>query len=616
MGFTEHRSKLLIASGVPVALALLVGCSAAPVKSSEGLVPNSVFSNMNPAPKNMTPPDVDGEKAVVDEMQMHTQADYHFSLGESYSLDGNSQRAIEEFKLTMVYDAKSASVRLRLAGEYLKMGLINEAVEHAEQAEKLSPDDTEVHMFLGGLYNALKMYKQALDHYQYVYKKDPKDQEVPIYIGAIYAEQERFEEAEKFFLKATQEDNDKAHLAYYYIGKMRVEQATPDLKAAEKAYRKSLEIKPDFEEGALALYDLYNQKKESSKGIKLLESYQQQFGPKKSVAYQLSQAYLEAEDFSHAFKHLRTLESFEPANLNVKVKIALILIEKKQYDEAIEKLEEIVAIAPGSDKIRFYLAAVYEETLHADLAVDNYKKIDQASTYYPDAIVHAAYLYRKKQDIKSASDLLQKAIATRADVPQFYSFYASLLDEEHDFKKGINLLEGAVKKFPENTQLHFYLGSMYDRVGRTADTIAEMRRVLAVDGEYIQALNYLAYLFAEQGKNLEEAETLGRKAMALQPKDPFILDTIGWVLFKKGRTEESIQYLEAAYKLKMEESVIAEHLGDAYYVFELSEKAREMYLKAAATENDPSKASKIRAKISSIDVRVRSDRKPAAVSGH
>jgi tetratricopeptide (TPR) repeat protein len=613
MGSVKIIFKSLFSYAPLLALLTMTACSSAPTHDPRGFVPNSAFGNANPAPKNMSPPDVDGDKQVIDEMQMHTQADYHFSLGETFSLDGDSKRAVEEFKLTTVYDPKSATVRLRLANEFLKMGLLTESMEQAELAEKLDSTDLEVQMFLGGLYTAMKMYNQAMDHYQIVYSKDPKNQEAPIFIGLLYAEQEKYDEAEKFFMKAAGPDNEKSHLAYYYIGKMRAEQSEPNVKAAEQAYSKCMQIKPDFEEGVIALYDLYVQEKHREKGIKLLESFEEQFGPKKSVAYQLSQAYLESEDFDHAFKHLRTLESFEPTNLNVKVKIALILIEKKHYNEAIDKLEEIMAIAPGSDKIRFYLAAVYEETQHTELAINNYLKIESTSTYYADAIVHAAFLYRKKQDLKTAEEIMQKAIVTRNDVAQFYAFYASLLDETKEFKRGIDMLQGAVKKFPENTQLHFYLGSLYDRVNKTDDAVTEMRRILAIDADYVQALNYLAFTFADQGKNLEEAETLGRKAMNLQPNDAYILDTVGWVLFKKGRTEESIQYLEAAYKLKMEESVIAEHLGDAYYVFELNEKAKDMYLKAAATENDPAKVSKIKAKIANITAT--HERKPASVSG-
>ncbi len=322
--------------------------------------------------------------------------------------------------------------------------------------------------------------------------------------------------------------------------------------------------------------------------------------------------YLDAEDYTKAYKHLNTLESFEPQNLNVKVKIALILIEKKDYDRAIDKLEEIIVMSPGSDKIRFYLAAVYEETGKVELAIKNFRKIESSSTYFADAVVHASYLYRKNLDLTSAATLLKASIDLRDDIPQFYAFYASVLDEQKEYKSGVAMLERALKKFPDNTQLRFYLGSMYDRIGKSEETIVEMRKVIALEATHVQALNYLAYTFAEQSNNLEEAESLARQAMKAQPNDAFILDTLGWVLFKQGRVEDSIQYLEAAFRLKPDESIIAEHLGDAYYVFELAEKAKEMYLKAVAVETDQSKVSKIRAKIVSLDSRASYERAPAS----
>jgi len=592
---------------------LLAACATSP---NSGRYRNPELANFNPAPRSMSPPEVTEENQILDPTHLRAQADYHYALGEAYSLDGEPEKAIEKFKLTTIYDPNAAPVRLRLAGEYLKQGLLTEAVEQAEHAQKLDPHSIDVHMFLGGLYTALKMYKQAFENYQYVFKKDPQHPEAAIYLGALYAEQERYDEAEKYFLKsAAQTENEKSYLAHYYIGKMRMSQGEAFYKQAEKSFNRSLQIKPDFDESVLALSDIYVARKDKNKSLRLLESYQAQFGPKKSVAFQLSQAYLEAESYDKALRHLQTLESFEPKNLNVKVKIALILIEQKKYDEAIEKLEAIITLAPGSDKIRFYLAAVYEETNKVDLAIRNFRKIESSSTYYPDAVVHAAFLYRKQQDLKSAANLLEAAIRQRDDVPQFYAFYASVLDEVREYQKGIAMLTKAVEKFGDNTQLRFYLGSMYDRVGRRQDTITEMRRVLAIDADHAQALNYLAYTYAELGQNLEEAEQLAIRAMRAQPNDGYILDTLGWVLFKQGRVEDAIQYLEAAFRLKPEESIIAEHLGDAYYVFELSDKAKQMYLRAAASEGDPVKAGKIRAKISALENRLDGQRTPASARG-
>ena len=75
---------------------------------------------------------VDGK--TVDKMHLQTQADYHFALAESHSLSGDTQKAIESFKMTLVYDPKSSMVRSRLAGEYLKSGLVNDCLLYTSDA--------------------------------------------------------------------------------------------------------------------------------------------------------------------------------------------------------------------------------------------------------------------------------------------------------------------------------------------------------------------------------------------------------------------------------------------------------------------------------------------------
>lgn len=551
---------------------------------------------------------------VIDPVYIRTQADYHYALGEALSMDGESERAIEEFKLTTVYDPQSATVRLRLAGEYLRQGLMTEAVEQAELALEYEPDNEDVRAFLGGIYVSLKMYNQALVEYQHILAKNPRHLKAPLYIGALYAEQQKYDEAEKYFLKVATPENEDAYQAYYYIGRMRSSQPN-GFKRAEKAFKESLSLKPDFEDGVLALADLYMSNQQDDKGVKLLESFQDQYGPRKMVAFQLGQHYLSREQYDKALRHLYVLETFEPGNLNVKMKIALILIEKKDFDGAIPKLEEILTLAPSADKVRFWLGAIYEERKDYIQAAFHYKKVEATSANYPEAVVRAAQMYKRADKIDEAMIVLEKGIEQRNDVPNFYAYYAALLDERKEYHKGIKILEAAVNRFGDNTELQYYLGSLYDRVGRRTDSMNMMKKVLAIEAEHVQALNFLAYTYAELSQNLAEAEKMALRAMELQPNDGYILDTVGWVYFKQGQTAEAIRYLEAAHKLKPDESVVAEHLGDAYYVFELSEKAREMYLKAVAVEKDEAKINYLRSKIVSIERAQKGARMPASVKG-
>ena len=170
--------------------------------------------------------------------------------------------------------------------------------------------------------------------------------------------------------------------------------------------------------------------------------------------------------------------------------------------------------------------------------------------------------------------------------------------------------------FHQNTQLRFYLGTLYDRLGERGKSIFQMKKVIEIDSNHVQGLNYLAYTYAEASENLDEAEQLALRALDLQPNDGYILDTVGWVYFRRGETEEAIRYLEAAISQKPNEAVVAEHLGDAYYVYELVGKAKEMYQRAVKLETDAVKISKIKAKLVTLERALKSqdNRKPASVS--
>ena len=178
--------------------------------------------------------------------------------------------------------------------------------------------------------------------------------------------------------------------------------------------------------------------------------------------------------------------------------------------------------------------------------------------------------------------------------------YASLLNDVQKYNKAIAFLNSAIEKFPQDEQLYFLLGSVYDKVGNKKETVRIMKHVLSMNSQHVEALNYLAYTYAEMNEQLDEAEKLAKQAITLKPNDGYIKDTLGWIIFKKGRISDSIKLLESAYKIQSNESVIAEHLGDAYYKNNLLNKALEMYKKAYEIETGRKEKDKLQSKIKSI----------------
>jgi Tfp pilus assembly protein PilF len=104
-----------------------------------------------------------------------------------------------------------------------------------------------------------------------------------------------------------------------------------------------------------------------------------------------------------------------------------------------------------------------------------------------------------------------------------------------------------------------------------------MQKVIALDPENANALNYLGYTYADMGTNLDEAESLIRKALKYKPDDGYITDSLGWVLYKKGLFQEALIYLEKAVKLTADDPIILEHLGDVYLQIQDRENALKYY---------------------------------------
>jgi tetratricopeptide (TPR) repeat protein len=561
------------------------------------------------APASMTV--FSGSKTSKDKMDHQSSADYHFALAEAYGLEANSARAIEEYKLALLEDDKSPQVRTRLASEYAKLGQVSEAIEQAKEALALSPKHNEALFVLGAVHSSLRLYDEAIKSYQSVLQNDSENLEASMYLGAIYAEQKKFDKAmAQFSSLANNQNNPNAHMAWYYVGRVHSEMSKDkNFSKAQEAYKKALAMKPNYLEAVLSLGQLFETSGRPSDAIKTYHTYQDKHGSNPLVADSLARLHIERSEWTKAYDQLRIIEAAEPEDLNIKMRIAFILIETKQYQESVRRLEEILVLAPGSDKVRYYLGAVFEEVKDYRAAIENFKKIGPESSYFGESVVHVSYLFKLMGDYDKAIATLDDGIKTKGDNPQLYALQASLLDESSNYKRANEVLNVAVQKFPENTQLLFFHGSIQDRIGMKSETEKAMRQILRLDSNHVQAMNYLAYLLAESNRSLEEAETLAKRANELQPNDGYILDTLGWVKFKRGRAPEAIRVLEAAQSMQPNEAIIAEHLGDAYFHQQLPDKAKKMYSRAVenerkAAKSDPENAEKIRQKIAAVDRQV------------
>lgn len=159
-----------------------------------------------------------------------------------------------------------------------------------------------------------------------------------------------------------------------------------------------------------------------------------------------------------------------------------------------------------------------------------------------------------------------------------------------------------VEKDALKAALRFQLGEAYERSRRYDEAADQFRAVLALQPENSHALNYLGYMWADNGENLEQALDLIRRAVDLDPNNGAFVDSLGWALFRLGEFEQARRHLERANQLVPRDSTILEHLGDVYVALGDPQRAREAYEQALAI-NDEENVESVRRKLSELSRR-------------
>lgn len=554
-----------------------------------GSYTNSVWQNHHPAPTGLFP---DSVAHLVDKTQWKAQAKYHFTKGEMLSLKGDSEEAIGEFKLALIYDKASTAIHLRLAMEYLTLSEITEALTFTEEALKLDPKFIEARLLLANIYSGLKSNDTAERHYKKILKQEPQHFQARIYLGALLVKQKKFFQARpqfKLLVKySKKEDLSKSQM---YLGKFYFEWGlslkNSDLAAKKyrlslKALKKSLAKDPGNTEAIFVMASDYEELGMEKKSLQVLNRFQKEFGPHKKIALYLGEYYLETKQLAKAVAQLDYLESFNTVDLNLRIARVLALVELKEYRKAIDSLDDILSEDEGLDKVRVYLATILMDVGQKRRALEHYLKLSVDSEYYLDSMIQSA----------------------------------KILISFKEFEEALEVLTNVSKVIPNKEVVHFLMGSVLDQLGKRDLTIEQMKKTLAINKNNIDALNYLAYIYAERGENLDEALVMAKKALLKRAQSSHILDTVGWILFKKKKYQEARGYLERAYGLSPKNTLLAEHLADVYYNLNLMKQARALYKKALFLkpddlERDDNRENRLRLKVVATEQMIRN---PAATS--
>jgi tetratricopeptide (TPR) repeat protein len=216
------------------------------------------------------------------------------------------------------------------------------------------------------------------------------------------------------------------------------------------------------------------------------------------------------------------------------------------------------------------------------------------------ALRRAALLDRLERTDAAAAELTRLAAAYPAS-SQAPARLGDVLRARSRFAEAAAAYDEAIRRIPspaaQDWPLFYARGIALERSDRWPQAEADFRRALELSPEQPYVLNYLGYSWVEQGKNLAEARGMLERAVQLRPNDGNIAESLGWALFKLGDLPGAVHWLEKAVELESRNSVINDHLGDAYWVSGRQREAQFQWRRALGLDPEPGETPKIEAKL-------------------
>jgi len=276
--------------------------------------------------------------------------------------------------------------------------------------------------------------------------------------------------------------------------------------------------------------------------------------------------------------HLDILEAGKPIKetLSPQEEAAWVLTESAygffMRNRAIDVAEVYIRMAlivdPDNDRSKIWLAALIEEN-RPDEALELYKSVSKKSPYAVSARLSEANIYFDRDEDPAALELLEETYALYPSLTTQESLGRARLIREN-YEEALPIYEEIVESMTEaeieqNTQPLYFRAICYERTEQWDKAVADFRRVLAIEPENADALNYLGYTWVDRNENLTEAFEMIEKAVELEPQSGAIVDSLGWAHYKLGQYHEARKNLEKAVELTPDSATIIDHLGDVYW---------------------------------------------------
>lgn len=602
------------------------------------------------------------KSAIADDpgsMYLYTQ------LGDLYWRTGAMPEAVREAQYVLKQEPDNLDAHRLLGNIYLhKLGqeqgqaqqkeVLQKAIHEYEAITRQAPDDTHAAVFLGRLYWLDNQPAKAEAAFRKILGAHPDSPSALDYLGKLLMDQRQYHEAIQIFEKIPTNQRGPATLSMLGLAYSR----TGSLAKAMKTYKEALEIDPrnaDVHRQYGNALMRSNHLKEATEQLKLAIKINPQDGMSDLRLAQINQA---QGQFDEAEKELSQARNMLPGDPEVTYQEALLQNAMGNDGKAIQLLEELLnqtqnatgkySKGEATDRAIFLgrLGSIYRTQQKYVQAISAFRQIvalagdegprgeaqivetlqmegqrqkaldeaRQALKKYPKdhsltldeasllgATGHMKEAVRQLRGLENGHPDLQVELA----VAEVYSGAKQYRKAEDSVKR---ILAGGHLKTGDQEEAEFMLGAVYESEKKFGPAEEQFRKVLAADPINAEAYNYLGYMLADRGVELDQSVEYIKKALKIEPNNGAFLDSLGWAYYKMARYDLALPPLQKAAALLSNDPTVLSHLGHVYLKLGKEKEAADEWKLAlkqwpntADTDFDANQAAKLQKSLSQIE---------------
>jgi tetratricopeptide (TPR) repeat protein len=507
---------------------------------------------------------------------------YEFLLGEIALQRGDERLAAQTF-LDLARRTRDPRVARRAVEVANQARILDVALEAARTWHELEPGSSQTLQVLAHLLVANKRAEEALPYLEKLLGTEGVNLENGFMQLNRMLAANPDKAANLRVVRRLAAKHPKLPQAHFAVAQAAA--AAGDDAAALEAIRRASKLRPDWDLAALLEAQIL-QRRSPTAAAKVLGDFVARNPNSREARLNYARLLVLDKRLPEARKQFEAVLSANPGNTEVIYAVGLLAFQLKDYEVAEDNMKRLLALGyRDADGVRYLLGQIAEEQKQWTEAVQWYERIGEGE-HQLAARMRAANAIAKQGRLDDARAYLKRVADEHpGDQSQLVVAEAQLLREANRNQEAFQVLSEALQKEPEQPELLYDYALTAEKLERFDVLESNLRKLIEVRPEHAHAYNALGYSFADRNTRLGEARKLIEKALELAPDDFFIMDSMGWVLYRQGDLKGAAEQLRRAYNGRPDAEIGA-HLGEVLWVMGEREEASRVWQESLKASPD------------------------------